>query len=239
MLESRLEQPIAPRPFLQHIAIGIALLLIGFALSWFDVAIISRVKSDQWPGDVRRIFKLSEIFAHGFGVAILVFAIWNLSPHKRRFLPRLISCAAFPPVMAHLIKLVVRRNRPTVYLDHLLQPTWPSRSTETWLAGFPQSAINVEYATQSFPSAHAALVCGLAIGLSFLFPRGRNLFLCVAILASVQRVIFLAHWPSDVAVGCALGFLIAGGLVQNWGIGYLCGKFEARTMPAQNASEPV
>lgn len=226
MPETPLKKTETPRPFRQHIAIGLLFLAIGFVLSWFDVAIVSQVKADQWPGDVRRIIKLSEIFAHGFGVAVLVIAIWNLSPEKRRFLPRLISCAAFPPIMAHLIKLVLRRSRPTVYLDHLLQPTWPTHSSDTWRAGFPQAALNVEYATQSFPSAHAALVCGLAIGLSYLFPRGRTLFLTLAILASLQRVIFLAHWPSDVAVGCALGFLIAGGLVQNWGIGFFCGKFE-------------
>ena len=62
--------------------------------------------------------------------------------------------------------------------------------------------------------------------MSYIFPRGRNLFLVVAIIAAVQRVIFFAHWPSDVAVGASLGFLISGGLVQEWGIGGLCGKFE-------------
>jgi membrane-associated phospholipid phosphatase len=222
-----------PRPFLQHIGIGIAMLVVGIGLAFFDIAIISQVNSDNWPGDLRRIVKLSEIFAHGFGVALIVLAIWNLNPDRRRHLVRLISCAAFPPITAHLIKLFVPRNRPTSYFDHLLQPTWPDSNWQTWLVQVQEATWNVEYQTQSFPSAHSALVCGLAIGLSFLYPRGRVLFLCVAILASIQRVIFFAHWPSDVAVGCALGFLIAGGLVQNWGIGYLCGRLEA------NREKPV
>lgn len=223
-----------PRPFLQHIAIGVGLLVLGLLLSFFDVQIIAASDPKEWPGDLRRVFKLSEIFAHGFGVAVIIFAIWNLSPEKRRHIPRLLSCAAFPPITAHLIKLFAARKRPTCFLDMHLVPTWPESSRETWVGVGRQVAWNTEYVTQSFPSAHAALVCGLAIGLSFLYPRGRWLFLCLAIIAATQRVIFLAHWPSDVAVGSALGFLIAGGLVQNWGIGWLCGKFESKTAANSN-----
>ena len=51
----------------------------------------------------------------------------------------------------------------------------------------------------------------------------------MAVIAMMQRVIFFAHWPSDVVVGASLGFLIAGGLVQQgWGIGWLCAKLESR-----------
>lgn len=224
MLHTR--QP--PRPFLQHIAIGIGLLALGFTLSYFDVQIVAASDPKEWPGDLRRIFKLSEIFAHGFGVAVIILAIWNLSPERRRHIPRLISCVAFPPITAHLIKLVVARKRPTYFLSEHLVPSWPESSSVTWGGWGSEVAWNTEYATQSFPSAHAALVCGLAIGLSFLFPKGRNLFVTLAMIAAVQRVIFLAHWPSDVAIGAALGFLIAGGLIQNWGIGWLCGKLESK-----------
>jgi membrane-associated phospholipid phosphatase len=226
-----------PRPFLQHIAIGVGLLALGLLLSYFDVKIVAASDLKEWPGDLRRIFKLSEIFAHGFGVTIITFAIWNLSPEKRRHIPRLISCAAFPPITAHLIKLVVARKRPTSFLSHDLIPTWPETSSETWIGWGHDVAWNTEYITQSFPSAHAALVCGLAIGLSFLFPKGRPLFVTLAIVASIQRILFLAHWPSDVAIGTALGFLIAGGLVQNWGIGWLCGKLEKHEPRQRDAVE--
>lgn len=221
-----LEDQIQPRPFWQNIAIGISLLILAALLSRFDVAIISAADPEHWPGDVKRMFQLSEIFAHGFGVALVVFAVWNLSPERRRYIPRLISCVAFPPITAHIIKLLVARHRPTTYLDEDLVPQWPESADPSWLGAGMEVAWNTHYSTQSFPSAHAAIVCGLAIGMSYIFPRGRNLFLVVAIIAAVQRVIFFAHWPSDVAVGASLGFLISGGLVQEWGIGGLCGKFE-------------
>ncbi len=235
-----LEDQLQPRPFLQHIAIGISLLLLGALLSRFDVAIISTANPEHWPGDIKRMFMLSEIFAHGFGVALVLYAVWNLSPQRRRYIPRLISCVVFPPITAHMIKLVVKRLRPTTYISEELNPSWPESADPTWLGYGMEVAWNTQYATQSFPSAHAAIVCGLAIGLSYVFPHGRNLFFVTALIASVQRIIFFAHWPSDVAVGAALAFLISGGLVQGWGIGWLCGKFEkskAGTTHSRTASK--
>lgn len=216
----------APRAFWQHIAIGVALLILAAVLSRFDSTIISAADPAEWPGDLKRLFQLSELFAHGFGIILIVIGIWQLSPNRKKYIPRLIACAAFPSITAHLIKLGVARSRPTSFLDEELLPHWPASTDVTWLGAGSGVAWNVSYASQSFPSAHAALVCGMAIALSFIFPQGRKLFFVIALIGCVQRVIFFAHWPSDVAVGAALGFLIAGGLVQSWGIGGLCGKFE-------------
>jgi len=215
-----------PRPFWQNIAIGIALLLVAVLLSRFDVAIVNAADPADWPGDLKRLFQLSELFAHTFGIILIIFGVWYLSPNRRKFIPRLIACAAFPSITAQLIKLCVARHRPTSYLSEQLIPNWPESTDVTWQGARTEVAMNVQYATQSFPSAHAAIVCGMAIGLSYVFPRGRNLFVGVAVIAAMQRVIFFAHWPSDVAVGASLGFLIAGGLVQDWGIGGLCGRLE-------------
>ncbi len=217
-----------PRPFWQHITIGIGLLVVAAGLARIDSTIINAADPAEWPGDLKRMFQLSELFAHGFGIVLIVFGIWHLTPERRAYIPRLISCAAFPSITAHMIKLVVARKRPTSFLDENLIPHWPATTDVTWVGAGQEVAWNVQYATQSFPSAHAALVCGMAIALSFIFPRGRVLFTLIAIIASVQRVIFFAHWPSDIAVGASLGFLIAGGLVQGWGIGGLCERFESR-----------
>lgn len=219
-------QPGTPRPFWQYIAIGISLLVLAAVLSRFDASIINAADPVDWPGDLKRLFQLSELFAHGFGIILIVVGMWQLSPERKKYIPRLIACAAFPSITAHMIKLVVARSRPTTFLDADLLPQWPTSTDVTWLGAGPEVAFNITYATQSFPSAHAALVCGVAIALSFIYPQGRKLFFVLAVVASVQRVIFFAHWPSDVAVGASLGFLIAGGLVQSWGLGGLCERFE-------------
>ena len=223
-----LNEKLSPRPFWQHISIGIALLLFAVLLSRFDVAIVKAADPVGWPGDLKRLVCLSELFAHTFGVVLIIFGIWYLTPDRRRFIPRLIACTFFSSITAQLIKLCVARHRPTTFLDENQIPNWPLNTDVTWLGTAPDVAVNMQYATQSFPSAHAASVCALAIGLSYVFPHGRKLFVGVAIIASLQRIIFFAHWPSDVVVGASLGFLIAGGLVQNWGIGGLCGKLENR-----------
>jgi len=197
-MESVEEANLKPRPFWQHIAIGIGLLLAAWFVVPMDIFIAENASSKSWPGDLRRIIKLSEIFAHGFGVALIVGGIWFLAAEKRKYLPRLIACVAFPPITAHLVKLLIARRRPTAYLDHWLQPHYPDVSAQTWVGFWQQNAPNVEYATQAFPSAHAALVCGLTIGLAYVFPKGRMLFLFVATLACIQRITFLAHWTSDV-----------------------------------------
>lgn len=224
-----LADEIKPRPFWQNIAIGIALLLLAVVLSRFDVSLVKAADPTDWPGDLKRLFALSELFAHTFGIMLIILAVWSLSPDRRKFIPRLIACAAFPSITAQLIKLCVARHRPTTYLDTNLVPHWPESTGSTWIGSGSEVVMNVQYASQSFPSAHAAIVCGTAIGLSYVFPRGRDLFCVVAFIAAMQRVIFFAHWPSDVAVGASLGFLIAGGLVQDWGIGGLCGKLERRS----------
>lgn len=171
------------------------------------------------PGDLKRFFGLSEIFAHGFGVGVIACGIWLLAPQAIRFLPRIIACAITPSLLVHLIKIQFGRQRPICFFDETKVANFPIDQSETWLGWLPYDKLNVVYWTQSFPSAHAATVCGLAIGLAWAFPKGRWLFFAIAILASAQRVLSFAHWPSDVLVGAAIAFMIAGTLTQQRGIG--------------------
>ena len=63
------------------------------------------------------------------------------------------------------------------------------------------------------------------------------MFIFLASLAAFQRIAFHAHWPSDVLAGAAVALFISGGLVQNWGLGYLMGRFEGEEIQARSASE--
>ncbi|MCP4814017.1 MAG: phosphatase PAP2 family protein, partial [Planctomycetaceae bacterium] len=55
-----------------------------------------------------------------------------------------------------------------------------------------------------------ATAVGLAIGLSYLFPRGRWLFTFFALLAALQRMDSGAHFLSDTLVATAVACLISG-----------------------------
>jgi len=201
---------------------------IGFVIHPFDF-LFSMPNRPAWmPGDLIRIVILSEIFAHGFGVVLIVFGIWQLVSEKRRYLPRLIACATLPGLVVQVLKLTISRDRPLKFWKSATEMTFPKSVNDTWKGWLVDGEMNVEYLSQSFPSAHAATACGLAIGLSWIFPKGRALFFLIAVLASLQRVVSLSHWSSDVCFGAAIAILVAGSLTQNWGLGYWLGRWEER-----------
>ncbi len=219
-----------PSKWKQHVwwMLSFAFVGVGLVVHQFDFWLSRPDRPDWMPGDLIRVVKLSEIFAHGFGVALIVLGIWQLVPEKRRFLPRLILCAALPGLLVQILKLTISRERPLKFWKSATEMAFPESVSETWKGWMVNGEFNVEYLAQSFPSAHTTTVCGLAIGMSWMFPRGSILFFSIALLASLQRVISLSHWGSDVCFGAAIAFLFAGSLIQNWGLGYWLGRWEER-----------
>ncbi len=65
--------------------------------------------------------------------------------------------------------------------------------------------------TPSFPSGHATLAFGTAVVLSDRFENLKTLFLSLASIVGLTRVILGVHYPSDVIVGMMIG--TAAGLV--------------------------
>jgi undecaprenyl-diphosphatase len=60
----------------------------------------------------------------------------------------------------------------------------------------------------SFPSNHAANSFAGAMILSWYFPRAAKWFYILALLISISRIALGVHYPSDVAGGIFLGFLV-------------------------------
>lgn len=61
----------------------------------------------------------------------------------------------------------------------------------------------------SFPSGHACAAFSLAAFLCFVYPRGRIVWLTLAVLSALVRVKSAHHYPSDIMVGGALAWLIS------------------------------
>ena len=201
------------------------LLTLSFISIFFDTDITRYRRTESLPGDLRRIIQLSEIFAHGFGIAIIVYAIWILSPHKRWYLPRLAACAIVPGIVVQCFKLVIGRYRPAHFF-----PEYADHVADTWIGFVPAGQLNFEYVTQSFPSAHAATAVGLATGLIWMFPRCRGLIIFLALLASFQRVVAGAHWSSDVFAGAAISVLVCGIIFRSQRANDIFVKFENRSI---------
>lgn len=65
--------------------------------------------------------------------------------------------------------------------------------------------------TPSFPSGHATLAFGTAVVLSDRYERLKPLFLFLATIVALTRLVLGVHYPSDVIIGAIIG--TAGGLV--------------------------
>jgi membrane-associated phospholipid phosphatase len=159
------------------------------------------------PGGVIAVFDRVETFGHAVGVAVILIGVAVLDPLRRPCLPRLVAAAFGAGLAANVVKLLVARRRPFAWVDPSGN-TLPNQFVEWFPLGLNSSA------EQSFPSAHTASAFGLALGLAALYPRGRALFLTIALMVALQRTVFCAHYASDVLAGAGLAWLFVVGLFR-------------------------
>lgn len=156
--------------------------------------------------ELNSLLTWSEGFGHALGIVLLAALVYQLDPAHRRQLPRLLTMALGSGLGADGIKLLVSRVRPRAF--DLTQPIWES-FTGLLPLGLGGSV------GQSFPSSHAATAVGWALGLGWLYPRGRWSFLGLAFLVMCQRIQYQAHFVSDTLVGAAVGCLIGALFLPN------------------------
>lgn len=112
----------------------------------------------------------------------------------------LFSAIAVSGLVTDVIKWLMGRWRPKVF-------------TPDGLYGF--EFFGFGYEQTSFPSGHATTICSLAFALSILYPRLRWLWIIIAFLVSISRVVIGAHYPSDVLMGAYVGIIVAF-LLRKW-----------------------
>ena len=185
-----------------------ALFLVATAAALaVDVPIATFCRQAGVPGFFRELLSLAEVFGHGLGAACILLTAFVIDVGRRRRLPRIAISVFGAGLLADLLKLVVGRLRPrALIVDHI----WDSFIGwfPMFLQSTPQGGSSSNF--KSFPSGHAVVATALAIGLSTLYPRGRWLFACFAVLAALQRVESLAHYLSDTLAGAAIACLFCG-----------------------------
>ena len=167
-------------------------------LPW-DVSVARFCRHGEYPKFIGDVLQNAEPFGHAAGVALIVITVLALDARARWLAPALAASALSGGIAANIAKLMVSRTRPRNFdlVNGSLSDTFGH-----WLPLFSRGATG-----QSFPSAHMATAVGLAVMLSSAYPRGRWWFTTLAVLVGLHRIQTSAHYPSDVCVGAALGWV--------------------------------
>jgi membrane-associated phospholipid phosphatase len=187
----------------------------GCAALAIDVPLATLLAEWQVWG-LEPLCRLAEVFGHGVGVAMIALSIAVLDPASRGALPRVLIAAYGSGLLANTLKLLVARSRPQHF-------TFDGPVGETFVGWLPLLG---DSTLQSFPSAHVATATGFAVGLAWLYPRGRILFPALAGLVAMQRVFGEAHFLSDVLWGAAVGSLFASLCLGRGWLARLCDRLE-------------
>jgi membrane-associated phospholipid phosphatase len=231
------------------LAIAATLACLGSAALAVDLPVARWFKGHRPPSEINRLLNLSEAFAHGTGVAVILLVAAVLDPSLtalgrptrgrggmrsagetttagepmaesasargpllRRLtatdLFRLVAAAYAGGLVVDVIKAVVDRVRPRAADLH---GTASALATfgEQAAAWAREQAVTSASDLNSFPSGHSATAAGLAAALSWKYPRGAWAFAALAVCGASQRVVSLAHYPSDACLGLAIGLAAA------------------------------
>lgn len=192
-----------------------ALVLVLFVVLFFDVY-ASRTAT-AWNAEWRQPFE----FVTNFGLSdwvllptalafIVCFIAFRLRPlgslsrqswYEGALLSGFIFLAVGGPGLAtNLLKRIFGRGRPVVYDDH---------------GAFDFIHVFNDWTYQSFPSGHSTTAMATAIVIGFLAPRFFRLFLIIALVTGISRVVVGDHYPTDVIAGFAMG-LVGAFAVRNF-----------------------
>lgn len=106
------------------------------------------------------------------------------------------------PVAA--ISLVAASGLLAWGITRAIWATWDRARPEEVLGS---STVRVWADVPSFPSGHVAVTVAMVAALALLYPRLRMLFWAYAAAIIVTRFLFGAHFPTDVAIGAAIGYV--------------------------------
>jgi membrane-associated phospholipid phosphatase len=208
----------------------LVLAIAGWIVLTLDLDIARWCLANNCPDALAKWLMLSEVFAHGLGVVAILAAVAVLDPTRRVHLPRLMVASLGTGLVANACKLVVARVRPHSF-------AFDGGPADTFYQWFPSLTFGSEF--QGFPSAHMATAAGLAMGLIWLYPQGRLLFVIMAISAGGQRIVAGDHFASDVVWGAALGCFCATGLFDGGLLAPCFNRLECRLRPCESVASEI
>ena len=200
-------------------------------------------------GDVRRTLLFLQQFGDLASSVIVAIVILLLDRSMRTRMLHWIAGAVATAATTQALKMLVGRPRPRVVLDMAAHPdhatawsfTGPlgryplPRSIEKGgdEAGYLWAAPwevwkDISSDLHSMPSSHTSAAAALGIALAIMYPRLTWLMVGLVAIVAAARVIFGAHYPSDVAAGATVGLLVT------WAVMQWLGERENRAALSEN-----
>lgn len=137
---------------------------------------------------------LLAIFAYILGRVFQQYTYSGQIRTARRLLLYFFLTIGTSSALVHLFKFLIGRARPELLGE---------------LGAYSLTPFTGDILYESFPSGHSTAAGAFFGAFSLLMPRLRLVFLGLAVMIGVSRVIVGAHYPSDVAVGLLLGMWTA------------------------------
>ena len=196
-------------------------LIVSFCLDRLILyQIVRQVIPNPRSGFIFRTLESLKEFGQPVAITVTCLLIFLLDKSRRRLLPRLLLCIILPSVLVWPIKLTVHRIRPHRIDNHRttlgLGFFWGSQPTPpAWDHSFANQdkiVANPELRRsemQSFPSAHTATALAFAVALSAMYPPARVVFYALAAGCGLHRILFDAHWFSDVVASVFIGLFVS------------------------------
>lgn len=187
----------------------------------FDGTISRFATSLRVSGDFRRELEVVQQYGAATSLILTASLVWLLDRQRRRRLLDLLAAIAVAGVSVTVAKMLVGRPRPK-FADPMTfsgpfraYPLDDDRGmTYAWEFWRP-----IRAELWSMPSSHTAYAVALSVFLVALYPRLRPLAVGMPILVGACRVLFGAHYLSDVFAGACVGFVAASPAVRGyWGV---------------------
>lgn len=184
--------------------VGVLIMALGALAFTIDVPVSQMMVEGSWPQPVRRLRKpihdflgAIEPFGQPTAVIAVSLAVLLCAGPGRGVAFRIFAGAVGAGLCVDVLKIIVARVRPRHF-------NFQGTVSDTFHSLFPGSAGGSHI--QSWPSGHTAMAVGFCLALSSVFPRGRWLFITLAVLVALQRIESGAHYLSDTLFATAVAY---------------------------------
>jgi membrane-associated phospholipid phosphatase len=193
--------PTTTHPFWRRWRVFAIAWLIAFAVALcIDRAVASALAPHFFAMKVNPVLRAIEYGGRTWVLLGVVALLVLLHPRRWRAAAFVFTSCLIGAVACTVLKWAVGRTRPVADMAVDIQPF----HFDFFRGGLPGL---LEQRNLCFPSGHATQVFALAACLALLYPRARHAWFALALVVSLQRVVELAHYPSDVVGGALIGML--------------------------------